>query len=110
MSTSTLRRETREADGIRSWLLSGPAGIVSWEICADGAFAPIGVHSPVERPEAPDRIGRCPFLETCYLEGDFTAGLALGEAWADADQDDAVIWAELESWYATRLAGLAVAE
>ena len=118
MTTQTLRtrRDIREVGDDCYWLVFGPAGVISWGLLAveriSSCFGPVGIHSP--RQQLPDIMTPdldCPFLEMpCYFDFGARAGGRLGKAWDAADRDDDVIWAELESWYADRLAGLAVAK
>lgn len=105
-----LKRRIIDLNGDRHWALYGVGGVISWGLIAatDGQIndGPIGVHSP--RPLHNDDLPAegCPFLENgCYVDMGFLAGERLGTAWRAADRDDAVIWRELEQWYASHLAG-----
>lgn len=107
---SRLKRRIVERGGDRHWALYGVDGVISWGLIAatDGGLldGPISVHSP--RPLCTDDLPAegCPFLENgCYVDMEFLAGERLGTAWRAAGRDDAVIWRELEQWYASHLGG-----
>lgn len=118
---ASLKRQIRRVYGDKHWVVLGPNGAVDWGLVTDSSlygdfravgvhsFRAVGVHSP--RPQTSVTSGGpfndCPHLETaCYLDCLHVAGENLGEAWEAAGRDDAVIWPELEGWYARRLAGL----
>jgi hypothetical protein len=108
------RRDIREAGDGCSWIIYGPAGAISWELLNvelhSRAYGLIWIHSP--RPlfdfQTNGSVG-CWLLEMpCFGDSSELGGKALGERWDAAGRDDDVIWAELESWYAYRLAARAV--
>ena len=118
--TASLRRAVREIGNDCHWALYGPAGVVDWSLRNvqkhSTEYGFICIHSPRPQfPEYPDMnecpLDDCAFLEMpCYFDCAGVAGDALGRRWDASGRDDEVIWAELESWYADRLAGLAVAK
>lgn len=107
------RRILDQNNGGRVWALYGQNGVISWELLKHSlgtTSGPIGIHSPGPQAGNDDEASDdCEFLEgVCYADAGYLAGDRLGRAWADAGQDDEVIWRELESWYTARLAGGAV--
>jgi hypothetical protein len=92
--------------GQRRWSLVGPQGGVSWSTfgCYAGG---IEVHSrtPEHDGDVP-RSGSCDVIGApCYGDGGGQAGRELMRRWMDSGYDNAVVRAELESWYEREFGG-----
>lgn len=111
---TSLKRDIREIGADRAWIVFGPAGAASWNLRnienRSRDYGIVSLHSPRPLlPSWPTPSPACRLMEVpCFDGGSVIAGGRLGERWDAAGRDDEVIWAELESWYASRLASLAV--
>jgi hypothetical protein len=109
---TTLRRDKRQFDRRQFWVVLGPQGAISWvRLLVETGYmdGPIDIHSPKPLyPQYKDMSETpmdCRLLEMpCYCDGSSLAGDDLGKRWERSGRDDEVIWAELEDWYAARLA------
>jgi hypothetical protein len=97
-------------DGWYRWTLRGRHGGIDFEVRrredATLHAGPIVVHSPVQRSDFDARPQEnCSLLGgQCFADAGFSAGDELTARWMASGYDVAVIRAELESWYRTRLA------
>lgn len=91
--------------GMREWALRGPDGAVNFLAAGTEGLA-IGIHQPATEDDSSPRAGRCDLLDGGRCRGDLTylGAARLAEHWQAAGGGEAVIRAELESWYASRLA------
>lgn len=98
-----LRRRKDEHPGETWWYILGVDGATSFSVfhvnLSGGMRA---YHSPRPHFEGHEPATEpCDVLETaCYNDGSFVAGSELCKAWKAAGQNDDVIWAELERYYA----------
>lgn len=110
--TETLIRSRTDRERTIEWSILGTEGAVSFSVhTADERteFGAIALHYIVteghERQEF-SSVSDCHLLDAGRCNGDATwlHGKALGATWDATGRRDETIYAELEDWYASRLA------
>lgn len=97
---------TTTQNDMRLWALIAPGRAVSWSAYG-GYSGSIEVHSSTPQSDGDVPLStNCPVIGgVCYGDGGGLAGQELGCRWREAGEDDAVIRAELESWYEREFGG-----